>query len=761
MEPDEPARGEENAGRHGPFTPPAVPVPARPRKKRRRLLRILLTTFAAGVLALTAIVAAVWALTPIPDTAQPLATAQGSAIYYRDGKTVLATEGVNRKNVPLSQVPQVVRSAVIAAENRTFYQDKGVSLSGTARAMWSTLTGHQLQGGSTITQQMVRNYYSGLGQERSIGRKLKEIMISLKVDRSKSKDWVLEQYLNTIYFGRGAYGIQAASRAYFAKDVRDLTPAEGAYLAAVIQQPSRFADPQGADLDAVRSRWKTVVDGMVQTGALSRDEAGRQTFPELATQKAPLSLGGQNGYMLAQVRAELNRMGYTDEDINHGGLKITTTFDKKLMALAAQAVKSILPDDTPKNVRTGLAAVDPDTGEVVAFYGGRYETNQYDNAFSAKVQAGSTFKPYTLAAALEAGYGLGTRVNGNSPMRVASAEIPNSGGRSYGSAITLVDATRHSVNTAFVDLGQIVGLKKVAEAAEAAGIPAGQLAPHESAPTFPLGVASVSAVQQASGFGTFAAHGVHHAAHVIRSVTDAKGQKKKVTTPGTRAFSEDTAADTTYALEQVVQGGTGTAARLYDRPVAGKTGTTDESAAVWFTGYVPQLSVAVNMFRDDNKPVTVPGYGELYGGTLPAEIWKEFMSEAMDGKPVKEFPDPVSWDPYYYWDGYGNSRSAPPGTGTASPYPGDTWAPDQDPSEGGTGNGQPGDPGVGVPGGPGDQPGGGDHGDGGGDPGGGPSGDGPGGRGPGGDGPGNGGPGNGGPGNGGGPPPDDAPDDDF
>ncbi|MCT9931629.1 penicillin-binding protein [Planotetraspora sp. A-T 1434] len=734
MEPDEPARGE-GAGRHSAFTPLAGPVPARPAKKpgkkRRRLLRILLVTFAACVLALTAMIAAVWALTPIPDTAQPLATAQGSVIYYRDGRTVLATEGVNRKNVPLSQVPQVVRSAVIAAENRTFYQDKGVSLSGTARAMWSTLTGHQLQGGSTITQQMVRNYYSGLGQERSIGRKLKEIMISLKVDRSKSKDWVLEQYLNTIYFGRGAYGIQAASRAYFAKDVRDLTPAEGAYLAAVIQQPSRFADPRGADLDAVRSRWKTVVDGMVETGALSRDEAERQAFPELATQKAPLSLGGQNGYMLAQVRAELNRMGYTDEDINHGGLKITTTFDKKLMALAAQAVKSILPDDTPKNVRTGLAAVDPDTGEVVAFYGGRYETNQYDNAFSAKVQAGSTFKPYTLAAALEAGYGLGTRVNGNSPMRVASAEIPNSDGRSYGSAITLVDATRHSVNTAFVDLGQIVGLKKVAAAAEAAGIPAGQLAPHESAPTFPLGVASVSAVQQASGFGTFAAQGVHHAAHVIRSVTDAKGQKKKVTTPGTRAFSEDTAADTTYALEQVVQGGTGTAARLYDRPVAGKTGTTDESAAVWFSGYVPQLSVAVNMFRDDNKPVTVPGYGELYGGTLPAEIWKEFMSEAMDGKPVKDFPDPVSWDPYYYWDGYGNSRSALPGTGTASPSPGDTWAPEQDPSEGGTGDGQPGDPGVGVPGGPGDQPGGGDHGDGGGDPGGGPGGDGPGGGGPG------------------------------
>src|SRR5262245_53224198 len=167
--------------------------------------------------------AIVWAMTPIPDSTQANATAQGSVIFYRDGKTVLAKPGVNRVTVSLDKVPQVVRDAVIAAENRTFYQDQGVSLSGTARAMWSTVTGQQLQGGSTITQQLVRNYYSGLSQERSVTRKLKEIMISLKVDRSKSKDWVLEQYLNTIYFGRGAYGIEAAAQAYFNKDISKLT----------------------------------------------------------------------------------------------------------------------------------------------------------------------------------------------------------------------------------------------------------------------------------------------------------------------------------------------------------------------------------------------------------------------------------------------------------------------------------------------------------------------------------------------------------
>ncbi|WP_433219452.1 transglycosylase domain-containing protein [Microtetraspora malaysiensis] len=700
--------------------PPSRPTGKRP---RRRFLRIALIAFGACVAAVVGLFAIAWVMTPIPDTTQDAATAQGSVIYYRNGKTVLATEGTNRKNVPLSEVPEPVRQAVIAAENRTFYSDNGVSFTGTVRALWSTVTGKQLQGGSTITQQLVRNYYSGLSQERSIERKLKEILIALKVDRSKSKDWVLEQYLNTIYFGRGAYGIQAASQAYFDKNARDLTPAEGAYLAAVIQQPSRFATPKGDDLDAAKARWQGVVDGMVQTRAMTSEQATALTFPTLAKQKPPLYRNAKNGYMVEQVIAELHRLGYTDEDIQQGGLKITTTFDKKLMKLAEESVKAVLPDNTPKKVRTGLAAVDPRTGEVLAFYGGdSYTSNQYDNAFSAKVQAGSTFKPYTLAAALENGFSLTNRVNGNSPMRIASATIPNSGGHSYGSSIDLVQATRNSVNTAFVDLGQQVGLGKVAKAAEAAGIPESQLAQHEAAATFPLGVASVSAVQQASGFATFAAEGVHHDAHVIRSITDTNGKKRKVTTPGAQAFSEDTAADTTYALQQVVRGGTGTGAQLPDRPVAGKTGTTDKSAAVWFTGYVPQLSVAVNMFRDDNKPVEVPGYGALYGGTLPTQIWKRFMSEAMDGKPVKEFPAPASYyyggynsyDPYGSYGGYdrfgdgydrfgqGGDRFGQGGdTATPNPDPGAT-----DPgSPGGTpGGGEttgPGGPGNGGDGGPG------------------------------------------------------------
>lgn len=659
--------------------------------RRRRILRWAAIAFGAGILALVGLFGVAWAMTPIPDSTQKEATAQGSVIYYRDGKTVLAKQGVNRKNVKLGQVPAHVREAVIAAENRSFYSDSGVSFKGTARAVWSTVTGQQLQGGSTITQQMVRNYYSGLSQERSFTRKFKEILISIKVDQSKSKDWVLEQYLNTIYFGRGANGIQAAAQAYFGKNVEDLTVAEGAYLAAVIQQPSRFADPKAGDLDAAKARWKAIVDAMVQTRAITAQDAARQVFPTLKKPRAAFALKGQDQVMVDRVREELNARGYTDEDIDNGGLKIVTTFDKNLMGAAERAVKSVLPESTSKKVRTGLAAVDPATGEVVAFYGGRKDQS-WDNAFSAKVQAGSTFKPYTLAAALDNGFDLSTTVNGNSPISVrgASQPIPNDSGRSYG-YIDLVRATQNSVNTAFVDLGQKVGLDKVAKTAEAAGIPASQLEPHKIAASFPLGVASVSAVQNASGFASFANGGVHMETHVIKSVTDANGKKSVVKPKSTTVVGKQAAADAIYAMEQVVNYGTGTGARLYDRPVAGKTGTTDSSGAVWFNGFTPQLATAVNMFRDDNKTVEVPGYGVQFGGQLPARIWKAFMTEALDGKPVERFPEPSqygydSWDPQDqrgddqgFDNGY-NSRDNPYNNewnGERQDEPQDTPQPDQ------------------------------------------------------------------------------------
>jgi membrane peptidoglycan carboxypeptidase len=578
--------------------------------------------------------------TPIPS-AQNGAKAEGSIFYYADGKSVIAKQGTNRVVVPIAQVPQAVRTAVISAENRSFYNDPGVSLTGTTRALWSTVSGDQVQGGSTITQQMVRNYYSGLSQERTVFRKLKEIMVSLKVGREKNKDWILQQYLNTIYFGRNAYGIQAAAKAYYNTDVTRLTPEQGAYLAAAIQMPSYFADPYDGRRAPAEQRWRYVIDGMVRLGAIKASDAAAMKFPVPPQQKHTDVLKGQVGYMMDAAKKELEARGWAEDEVNRGGLKIVTTFDKKLMDSAAKAVRTNVPRDTPQKVLTGLVSINPDNGEVVAFYGGRdYLQRQLNSSFDSYAQAGSGFKPYVLAAALNDGKSLYTTVNGSSPQTFNGTDIHNDNDASYG-MVDLITATQRSINTAYINLGREIGLDKVTVMAEKLGIPDKQLTANgaNTSPTFPLGTVSVSPVQQASAFATFAAGGVHHKPHVIKSIARPGAKPEKVTEAGVQAFDKDVAADATYALTKVVEGGTGTAAQLYDREVAGKTGTTDKGRAIWFNGFIPQMATSVGIFRTDNKPLEIPGYS-IYGGVLPAQIWRTYMADATRNLPVKNFPGP-------------------------------------------------------------------------------------------------------------------------
>jgi membrane peptidoglycan carboxypeptidase len=652
-----------------------VEAAGRARRIAGRAWKPALIAGAVGLLAAGVLLTIAYLMTPIPSGTQPGAIAQGSIYYYSDGKTVITRQGVNRTTVPLAEVPEQARQAVISAENHTFLKDSGVDLKGTLRAAWSTLTGGQVQGGSTITQQMVRNYYGGFSQERTLSRKLREIVVAHKVGTSRSKDWILEKYLNTIYFGRGAYGIQAAARAYYGKDVRDLTTAEGAYLAAAIQQPSVFGAASGAehaqpDPQAV-ARWRYVLSGMVKSGALSQAQAAGLTFPTPRANWRTSGLAGQQGYMVQAARDELKRRGYTDDEIDKGGLKIVTTFDRDLMGMAKEAVTSLVPAGTPKAVRTGLAAVEPDTGAVVAFYGGKdYLQQQFDNVFSAKVQAGSGFKPYVLAAALNAGDSLDTVVDGDSPQYFRGTAVKNNAGRSYGD-VDLVTATQESINTAYVNLGLSVGLKNVVAMAESMGVPAAQLEQHAAAPTLSIGVASVSPVQQAGAYATFAADGVHRETHVLKSVTDTNGHTETITARSSRAFGSAVADDASYALSQVVESGTGTGARLADgRPMAGKTGTTDGGKAIWFTGYTRQLATSVAIFRGDNRPVSIPGYA-TYGGTLPAAIWKAFMTKAMEGLPMKDITSSAHRnyaDPYSYGNQYGDQYGNPYGDQYGNPY---------------------------------------------------------------------------------------------
>ncbi|GAA2095075.1 transglycosylase domain-containing protein [Actinomadura alba] len=622
--------------------PPGRRPPAkRPRGRFARYARrtglTMLGLVGLGVLGF----AIAYLLTPIPS-AQSGAKAEGSVFYYADGKTVIAKQGTNRVVVPLSSVPAPVRAAVISAENRSFYNDPGVSLTSTTRALWSTVSGEQVQGGSTITQQMVRNYYSGLSQERTVFRKLKEIMVALKVGREKDKDWILQQYLNTIYFGRNAYGIQAAAKAYYNTDVKKLTPEQGAYLAAAIQLPSYFADPYGDKRAPAEARWRYVIEGMVRLGAVTPSDAAAMKFPVPPEQKHTDVLKGQVGYMMDTAKAELEARGYAEDEVNRGGLKVVTTFDKKLMDAAARAVNSNVPDDTSKNVLTGLVSINSANGEVEAFYGGRdYLQRQLNSSFGSYAQAGSGFKPYVLAAALDDGLGLDTTVNGSSPQTFNNVSLENNNNTSYG-MVDLVTATQQSINTAYINLGQEVGLDKVTAMAEKLGIPERQLTANSAntSPTFPLGTVSVSPLQQASAYATFAAEGVHHQPHVIKSITRPGGKPEKITDKGTQAFSKGVARDATYAMSKVVEAGTGTAAQLYDREVAGKTGTTTKGRAIWFNGFIPQMATSVGIFRTDNKPLEIPGYA-IYGGVLPAQIWRSYMAEATQDMPVKNFAGPT------------------------------------------------------------------------------------------------------------------------
>ncbi|RFS83272.1 penicillin-binding protein [Actinomadura spongiicola] len=607
--------------------------PRKPRSRRSRYLRRALFLLLGFIGFLIAAFGIAYLLTPVPSP-QEQAIAQGPTFYYSDGKTQIAKTGVNRDAVKLDRIPESTRDAVIAAENRSFYGDPGVSVAGTTRAFWSTVTGRQLQGGSTITQQMVRNYYGGIGKEVSVTRKLKEIMVSLKVGREKSKDWILEQYLNTIYFGRDAYGVQAAAKAYYGKDVSKLTPAEGAYLAAAIQQPSKFSDPTGAQRPSAEQRWRSVLNNMVRDGSLTSAEAASMTFPAPRKQHITDILKGQKGYMVNVAKKELiERRGYSEDELNRSGLKITTTFDKRLMDALRRSVNQNAPDGMSEKIRTGAVSVDPSTGQVLAFYGGRgYLEEALSSSFGDWAQAGSGFKPIALAAALEDGKTLNSVYDGSSPQYFNGKPLKNNAGESFG-MVNLVTATQRSVNTAYVNLGQDIGNEKIVKMAEKMGIPRSQMKPEQrAAASLPLGIVSLHPVQQAGVYATFASEGVYRQPFVVKAVTDDENHKRTFAEEGERALDEQNARDATYAMQQVVRAGTGTGAQLPDgRDVAGKTGTTDEGRAIWFNGFIPQMATSVAMFRSDGKPLNIPGYG-AYGGQLPAQIWRTYMSDAVNIK---------------------------------------------------------------------------------------------------------------------------------
>lgn len=633
------ARRAHHQANHGMWWNREVRQASRRRRIIARLARLVLVFGLAGALLGMGTLTYFVQRATIPQPSE-LASAESTIFYFDDGKTELGRIGdANRQSVPLSDIPQFTQTAVLAAEDRTFYEHGGFSVRGIARAVWNNVRSSSTQGGSTITQQYAKNAY--VGDARRIQRKVKELVLSIKLETVTSKDKILENYLNTIYFGRGAYGIETASQQYFGKSVQDLDIPESAVLAAIIQAPNALSPEK--NLDRLMKRYDYVLDGMVEMGKLTPEERAAAEFPTIKEFSPPNTFGGPNGHLLEQARQAVLALGISEEQLSRSGYTVVTTFNKRAQDAAVAAVRSQGPKTGTKGLRIGLAAVRPGTGEVVAIYGGAdYLKDQFNNATQAIGQAGSTFKPFTLAAALENDVSLATTFSGKNKTTVQDYVVVNYGNRSYGKSITLLKATMNSVNSAYVQVADRVGLENVENAAIRAGIPADAVGMMPNL-AFTLGTASPHVVDIAGAYATFAAGGVQATPTYIKLIKTTAGDTLYSLKPKpVRAFDSEVADTVTYALQQTVKGGTAFAAQKLGRPCAAKTGTTNDNKSALFAGYVPQLAAAVMLTKDgkDGQPITLSGTGGLAtvtGGSFPGRIWTEFMKGALKGLSVEKF----------------------------------------------------------------------------------------------------------------------------
>jgi membrane peptidoglycan carboxypeptidase len=649
---------------------------ARKKSWPKRVALALVVVLLVGVIGAAGLVVYGYASTQRPNANADFQTAT-TFVYYNNGKSQLGSFAVqNRQPLTFEEIPQNVKDGVVAAENRDFWTDRGVSIRGMFRAAWVILRGGDLQGGSTITQQYIKIMY--LNSEQTVTRKFRELFLAYKINSEMSKEEILTDYLNTIYFGRGAYGIQAASKAYFDVDAKDLTTQQAAVLVSVINNPSLF-DPgvDDANIPRLQERYDYVLSSMAETGAITPAQAKEYAaaLPKFPEVKINERYGGPKGFLLKMVEKELVGAGFDPSQISGGGLKITTTFDKASQNAAVKSAQKYTKEaadasnQKTSQLHAAVASVEVGSGGVLALYGGPdFVKNSRNWATTARPTA-STFKTYALAAGLDDGFSLDSRFNGNTfTPEGDSTTVRNEFNYQYGPAVTLLKAATDSINTAFVDLTTQIadGPQKVADVAVAAGAPEG--AGWDLNSRIALGTAEVSPLNQANAYATFANDGTYVAPHVVKEVTDASGKVVYKAAPEEkRAVGKDVARDVTYALTNVVEQGTGSTVQTLDRPVAGKTGTKDvenDIVSAWFVAYTPQISTAVMYVAGDGGNADLdafarPGDSTFFGGTYPALTWVDYMQTAVQDLPVKQFKEPA----------YVNRDSAPQPTATAQPEP--------------------------------------------------------------------------------------------
>ncbi|MEU2155527.1 transglycosylase domain-containing protein [Streptomyces sp. NPDC019396] len=680
-----------------------------------------------------------YAMVVVPN-ADDAASAQNNVYYWKDKTQMAATGGeVNRQILTPENIPLDMKNAVISAENKTFKTDSGIDPMGIARAVVNMARGGETQGGSTITQQYVKN--AMLSQEQTLNRKFKELFISMKVGTELSKEEIMAGYLNTSYYGRGAYGVQAAARTYFGKDAKSLDASQCAFLASLLKGATYF-DPAGAtEIDPaatekentrrVTERWSWILGEMVKDGHLTAAKRAEFTkFPKVLRPKKDAQLSGQTGYLVDLAKANFinnNDQGVTAEELSKGGYEIYTTFDKKKVEALKDSVKKVYDKnidpkkrpDKDTHVQFGGASVDPESGAIVAIYGGADATKHFtNNADETGAQVGSTFKPFVLAAAMDVGVrdpSLGesqtadtrtlvdpdrSKYSGLNKLKIRKYDgtvwrnekneewlQTNDGGESYKN-ISLREAMIHSANSPYAQLGMDIGIDNVRQTAVKAGLREDSLVKGE-VPSFSLGISSPSAIRMAGAYATFASNGKQHDPY---SVTEVKKGGKTVYQHENKtrtAFSTAIASNVTDVLADVVKKGTGTNAQLPGRDVAGKTGTTDGNKSAWFVGYTPQLVTAIDMYRmDDNaenknrKFLEMYGTGgqrKIHGASFPSEIFKDYMTDALKGEKVIPFPEPEPLDAEAVCGG-GKICSSPSASPSTSPSEEPSESPSASPS---------------------------------------------------------------------------------
>ncbi|MEU8921522.1 transglycosylase domain-containing protein [Kitasatospora sp. NPDC048545] len=656
---------QEKSGRRRRRPLRRIDYPRRGRGRIRRWLpswRQLLSAAVLVIVPLTGWLAWFFATTEVPDDLNAFATQQNNVYFWADGTEMARVGETNRQEVPLDQVPKPVRGAVLAAENATFYSDPGVSLKGIGRAVWQMVSGGDTQGGSTITQQYVKNIY--LNQHQDYSRKLREAVIAIKLDDRMTKGDILAGYLNTSWFGRGSYGIERAAAAYYGKDVSQLDPSEGAFLAALLKGAGQY-DPalSPENRERAEERWSWILDRMVEVGQLSAAERARYTvFPEPKPQPKSAGLGGQVGYLVDMARSYVEtHSDITQAQLDLGGHQIVTTFEKpKVEALAVavqEATRGLDPDnrEVDKLVKVGAASVALD-GRIVALYGGpNYLKQGYNNANTSTVPVGSAFTPLVYAAGLSQGVQRerggnrtpvtpATPYNGDNGVNVMTPEGPywgrdgkiartaNDGKRNWG-PVTLRGAVEQSVNGPMMQLGMDIGLDRVQKTATDLGLLPGSMG--ELVPAFGVGNSTPSAIRTADAYTAFATGGSRTDPYSVLRITRNGAPLALQLPTAAQALPAPVAGEVDSALKGAVRNGSAAAVAEAGPDLAAKPGTTADRTAGWTVGYNGQLSTAVTVFRADlrdMKLLPLEGVGGAAPDTpdsaLPTRIWTSYMKAA-------------------------------------------------------------------------------------------------------------------------------------